>query len=121
MKKRVVIILVVASCLLAVGLFVVSPFTFSTGIYVDAGEPIIVIDEGSAGPVVMRGRTGNYRTGDRILILHDGTMMLSYPAQMNVYFSLRLKKGKAGDVPESVLDSLEEMGWLPGGALGQNQ
>ena len=44
--------------------------------------------------------------------------MLSYPAQMNVYFSLRLKKGKAGDVPESVLDSLEEMGWLPGGALG---
>lgn len=48
-------------------------------------------------------------------------MMLSYPAQMNVYFSLRLKKGKAGDVPESVLDSLEEMGWLPGGALGQNQ
>ena len=121
MKKRVVIILVVASCLLAVGLFVVSPFTFSTGIYVDAGEPIIVFDRGSGEPIVIRGRIGDFRTGDRILILHDGTMMLSYPAQMNVYFSLRLKKGKAGDVPESVLDSLEEMGWLPGGALGQNQ
>ena len=121
MRKRTVIILLTGICLLAVGLFVVSPFTFSTGIYVDAGEPIIVFDEGSVGPVVMRGRTGNYRTVDRILILHDGTMMLSYPAQMNVYFSLRLKKGKAGDVPESVMDSLEEMGWLPGGALGQNQ
>jgi len=112
MKKRVVIILVVASCLLAVGLFVVSPFTFSTGIYVDAGEPIIVFDEGSAGPVVMRGRTGNYRTGDRILILHDGTMMLSYPAQMNVFFCIRLEKGDEASVPEEVMESLKELGWL---------
>lgn len=121
MKKRAVIILSAGICLLAAGLFAVSPFTFSTGIYVDADDPIIVFDGGSGEPVVMRGRTGSYRTGDRILILHNGTMMLSYPAQMNVYFSIRLKKGDISNVPQAVLDSLEEMGWLWGGALGQDQ
>ena len=53
-------------------------------------------------------------------IIHNGTMMLSYPAQMNVYFCIRLKKGDASDVSESVMEMLEEMGWLRGGTIGQN-
>ncbi len=121
MRKPVVIIIVAAVCLLAAGLFVLSPFTFSTGIYIAADSPIIVFEQGSGEPVVIHGRIGNYQTGDRILILHDGTMMLSYPAQMNVYFSIRLKKGDITQVPQSTLDALEEMGWLTGGRFEQNQ
>lgn len=119
MKKKFIIILIALICVAGAGLFALSPFTFSTGIYIEADEGIIVFDKGSGEPVVIRGRTRNFRTGDRILVLHDGTMMLSYPAQMNVYFSMRLKKGDISDVPQSALDSLEEMGWL-GGGLGQN-
>lgn len=120
MKKKVIVIIIALICLAAAGLFALSPFTFSTGIYIHAGEDIIVFDKGSGEPVVIRGGIGNFRTGDRILVLHDGTMMLSYPAQMNVYFSIRLKKGDISDVPQSALDSLEEMGWLSGGGFGQN-
>lgn len=111
MKKKFIIILIALICLAAAGLFALSPFTFSTGIYINANDDIIVFDRGSGEPIVIRGRIGDFRTGDRILILHDGTMMLSYPAQMNVYFSIRLKKGDVSNVPRSVLDSLEEMGW----------
>lgn len=121
MRKPVVITIVAVIGLLAVGLFALSPFTFSTGIYIAADSPMIVFEQGSGEPVVIHGRIGNFQTGDRILIVHDGTMMLSYPAQMNVYFSICLKKGDITRVPQSALDALEEMGWLTGGRLGQDQ
>lgn len=121
MRKRIVIILLATVCLLAAGLFVISPFTVSIGTYIAADRPLIVLDKGSGEPIVMQGGSWDYGTGDRVLILHNGTMMLSFPAQMNVYLCIRLKKGDISNVPESVLDSLEEMGWLSGGGLGQNQ
>ena len=98
-------------------------FKADTVIYIDAGEPIIIFDRGE--PVVMLGRKegmfSGLRTGDRILILHDGTMMLSYPAQMSVHFCIRLKKGDVSDVPEAAMEQLREMGWLEEEAFGQNQ
>ncbi len=121
MRKRIVIVLLAAVCILVAGLFVLSPFRFGTGIYIAADSPMILLDNGSGEPVVMHGGSRDYQTGDKVLILHNGTMMLSYPAQMSVYLCVRLKKGDARDVPQSVLDSLEEMGWLSGGELGQNQ
>ncbi len=60
-------------------------------------------------------------TGDKILVFHNGCMMLSYPAQLNVSFCIRLKKGDVSDVPEGVLESLEEMGFIRGGSFGKNQ
>lgn len=121
MRKRTVIVLLAIAYLFAAGLFVLSPFTFSTGTYIAADSPMIVLDGGSGEPVAMQGGSWDYGTGDRVLILHDGTMMLSYPAQMNVYLCIRLKKGDISKVPESVLDLLEEMGWISGGRLGQDQ
>lgn len=117
MRKKVLIVILAIFCLLMVVLLVWQPFKFSTGIYIAAESPIILFDNGSGEPVVMLGRTGDemfadLQTGDRILILHDGTMMLSYPAQMNVFFCIRLKKGDISDVPEGTMGLLEEMGWL---------
>lgn len=121
MRKKILILIAAIVCLVAAGLFVFSPFSFSTGTYIAADASFIVFEQGSGEPVVMHGRVGNFQTGDRILILHNGTMMLSYPAQINVYFSIRLKKGDISQIPQDVLDSLEEMGWLTGGKLGQDQ
>ena len=101
-------------------------FKMDTGIYIAADSPFILFDNGAGEPVIMRGPEGKdgmfskLQTGDRILIVHNGAMMLSYPAQINVLFCIRLKKGDISDVPEGVMDSLEEMGWIRGGTFGQN-
>ena len=108
---------VVLLCILVGGILLWGPVRVNTGIYIEAGEPMVVFPGGSGEPVVMRcGRDndkmfGKMRTGDKILVFHDGRMMLSYPAQMNVFFCLRLKRGDISDVPEGVLESLERMGW----------
>lgn len=123
MRRKVIIAALILTGLLAVaaGVFALGPFRFSTGIYIAADSPVILLDKGSGEPIVMQGGSWAYQTGDRVLILHNGTMMLSYPAQMNVYFCIRLKKGDASDVPEETLKTLEEMGWLEGKTFGQTQ
>lgn len=128
MRKKGIIILMIVLCaaVLLGGLLFFSLFQADTGIYIGADSPFILFDHGSGEPVIMlppKGKESMFSklsTGDRILIIHNGTMMLSYPAQMNVYFCIRLKKGDASDVPESVMEVLEEMGWLRGGTIGQN-
>lgn len=129
MRKKRIIVLVVGVFLAAViaGLLVLSPFRTDTGIYIAAGSPFILFDRGSGEPVIMlcpEGKDNMFsklKTGDKILIVHNGTMMLSYPAQMNVYFCIRLKKGDVSDVPEGVMESLEEMGWKQGGTIGDEK
>lgn len=118
MRKKVLIAAgLIEVCVLAAVLLIWQPLKASTGTYIAAGSPVIVFDGGSGEPVVMLGRTGsemfsNLQTGDRILIIHDGTMMLSYPAQMNVRFCVRLRKGDESSVPEEAMESLRELGWL---------
>lgn len=129
MRKRRGIIVAAVVLFLAVllaGMLIWGPFRFATGTYIAAESPFLLFDGGSGEPVVMVNGTGKedafakLRTGDKVLVVHNGTMMLSYPAQMDIYFCIRLKKGDASDIPKSVLESLEEMGWIQGGALGQD-
>ncbi|HBA46327.1 MAG TPA: hypothetical protein DCZ91_00700 [Lachnospiraceae bacterium] len=124
-KKRNFIILagILFFSFLFAGVILLSPFRTDTGIFIAAGSPFILFDGGSGEPVIMLCPEGKdnmlskLKTGDKILIVHNGTMMLSYPAQMNVYFCIRLKKGDVSDVPEGVMESLEEMGWKQGGTI----
>lgn len=117
----------VSLCILAGVVWFWGPVRADTGIYIAADEPIVVFNGGSGEPVVMRTGEGNskmfqkLRTGDKILVFHDGRMMLSYPAQLNVFFCIRLKKGESSDLPEGVLKSLEEMGWIRGGSFGKGE
>lgn len=127
MRKKGWLIAAGMVCVLVGGIILRSPLHADTGIYIDAGESFVVFEGGSGEPVVMRSGQGNdkmfrkLQTGDRILVFHDGTMMLSYPAQMNILFCIRLKKGDVSALPEGVMESLEEMGWIQGGAFGQDQ
>jgi len=83
----------------------------------DNGVYLIILEDHS--PVVMTDRSKEAKlfrglqTGDRIRILHDG-IRESYPGQADVYRVRLMEKGSAADIPESVLRTLEQLGWLGG-------
>ena len=126
-RRKWLIAAVIPTCVLIGGILLWKPIRADMGIYIEAGEPIVVFHGGFREPIVMRSTAGNHdmfkklRTGDKILVFHNGCMMLSYPAQLNVSFCISLKKGDVSDVPEGVLESLEEMGFIRGGSFGKNQ
>lgn len=66
-------------------------------------------------PVALSGKTAfarfaEYRTGDRLLVLHDG-ILETYPGRTGAYLTLRLPKGDVAAVPQEILSALTEMGW----------
>ena len=88
---------------------------FSTGRYLEAdnGSKMVVVDN---SPKVMLNRTNrdifkNLETGDKILVIH-GAIAESYPAQTGVYAIFKLDGGSISDIPQAVIDSLTELGWL---------
>ncbi len=56
-------------------------------------------------------RFSSYKDGDTVLILHNG-IAESYPASTAVYFSVKLKNGSASEIPEDVIASLKDLGWI---------
>ena len=117
-KKRIRIgaICVIAILLLGAVVLVKNNISISTGtcIAADNGEYLVVLGQ---SPVVMHQHTGKktvfsgLNTGDKILILHDG-IDTSYPGQTGLYFLLKLSDGEESDVPEKIMDELQELGWL---------
>ena len=88
---------------------------FSTGRYLEAdnGSNMMVVYN---SPNVMLNRTNrdifkNLETGDKILVIHGATAE-SYPAQTGVYAIFKLGGGSISDIPQTVIDSLTELGWL---------
>lgn len=120
MKKSIVIpiALFVFICILAALLLAVVSYRglgFSEGIYLrtDKGSNMIIMGN---DPIVMSNRTNrdifkNIDSGDRILILHDG-IQESYPGGTGVYALFKRAEGKPEDIPEDVILSLAEMGWV---------
>ena len=66
-------------------------------------------------PVALSGKTAfarfdEYRTGDRLLVLHDG-ILETYPGRTGAYLAIRLHKGDVAAIPQEILSALTEMGW----------
>lgn len=88
----------------------------STGccLVTERGDCLIILED---SPVVMGNRTGRenafsqLETGDRIWILHDG-IQETYPGKTGVYLIVRTRDGDITNIPEQVLDSLRELGWI---------
>ena len=106
------ILFVIATCLIYM---IVQDLGFSTGRYLEAnnGSDIMVVDN---SPNVMLNRTNrdifkNLKTGDKILVIHGATAE-SYPGQTGVYAIFKLGGGSISDIPQAVIDSLTELGWL---------
>lgn len=114
-------------CILMGVMWFLKPVHADVGFYIAAEEPMVVFRGRYWEPVVMRSSAENRRrfqklhTGDKILVFHDGRMMLSYPAQLNVYLCIRLRKGDVSDLPEGGSEALEEMGWIQGGSFGKSE
>ena len=118
MKKKVVIgvIIGMAVLLLAVVIwFANRGFSFSTVRCIETRQSYMMVLDNS--PITMSNHSWNKElfedldTGDKILVLHDG-IAESYPGQTAVYFCVRLEEGAATDVPETVISSLEELGYV---------
>lgn len=108
------ILVVIATCLIYM---IVQGLGFSTGRYIetDNGSNIVVVYN---SPDVMLNRTNrnifkNLKTGDKILVVHGATAE-SYPGQTGVYAIFKLGGGSISDIPQTVIDSLTELGWLNG-------
>ena len=119
MKKKIWIPVVIVLVFILLAGIVFSRFvTMAIGTYIENG--VVVFDRSQENPVVMLNQTGNQNafsnlhTGDRVLVLHDNSMMLSYPAQINVFVCLRLKKGDLSNIPESLMKELVDMGLVQG-------
>lgn len=114
-------------CILMGVMWFLNPAYAGVGFYIAAEEPMVAFQGRYGEPVVMRSseeyckRFQKLHTGDKILVFHDGRMMLSYPAQLNVHLCIRLRKGDVSDLPEGVSEALEEMGWIRGGSFGKSE
>lgn len=79
-----------------------------------SGDYLLIDD---TGPITMSDRSEGkdlfegLRTGDKILILHDG-ICESYPGQTGVYGCTLLERGTLEDVPAQILMDLGAMGWI---------
>lgn len=123
MKKKVLVVISIIVCLLAVGVFLLAGHNISpdTGYYLraDNGSHIVMIDD---SPIVMSLRTGNEKrfdgleSGDKIFILHDG-IQETYPGGTGVYFLMKLSDGDMSNISETAHRQLCEMGWLSAESL----
>lgn len=74
---------------------------------------MLILDQ---SPILLSDRTGknspfdSLKSGDRILVLHDG-IQESYPARTGVYALWKTGSGTVSDLPQSVLNTLAELGW----------
>ena len=114
MKKKILITLSAIVCVIAIGLFILAGKSISpsVGLYLQADNADMLILDNS--PISMSGNDDifeKYESGDKILVFHDG-ILESYPAQTRAYFVMKLADGEMSDIPETVLISLDELGWM---------
>ena len=115
MKKKILVIVSVIVCVVAIGVFILAGKNISpsVGQYLRADNSDMIILDNS--PIVMSARNDNmfekHENGDKILIFHDG-IQESYPGSTRVYFSIKFADGQISDISETVLRQLYEMGWI---------
>ncbi|MBO5935281.1 MAG: hypothetical protein J6Q94_07305 [Clostridia bacterium] len=115
MKKKILVIVSVIVCVVAIGVFILAGKNISpsVGQYLRADNSDMIILDNS--PIVMSTRNDNmfekHENGDKILVFHDG-INESYPGSTGVYLSVKLADGHISDISETVLRQLYEMGWI---------
>ena len=113
-KRRIGIVAAVILLLLILGSVAICRgmgSSFSTGrvMRTSCGGCVLLLD---GSPVELTGKDsfGDLQTGDKILVLR-GLIRETYPGSTDAHFVLRLKKGSSKDIPASVIEDLDSMGW----------
>ena len=114
-KKWMLCVGVLALVLLMFGVMTAKHLSVRVGtcIKTENGGCMLLMED---SPVVLSGKTAfarfdEYRTGDRLLVLHDG-ILETYPGRTGAYLVIRLHKGDAAAIPQEILAALTEMGWM---------
>ena len=117
MKKVFISVIIAALVLLAlfVGAYFMSGHPGLTKAYYlegNNGAHFMIIE---GGPIVMHtddeSAFDGLSSGDRILVLHGGVRE-SYPGSTDITAVFRLGGGSLEDIPENIISSLAELGWL---------
>lgn len=125
MKKKIIVILstilailllLFAICFVGFGIASFNGYSISEGrvLITDTGSYMIIMDN---SPIEMSNQSKNEEifkgltSGDKILIVHDG-IEESYPGGTGVYFCKKLYDGEYKDLPEQVIVSLIELGYI---------
>ncbi len=121
MKKKKLLIFVVIIILIPILFFSIltaladKGYGISQGRYLEAknGQPMLILDN---SPIQLSERKDKisferFDIGDEILVVHDG-IEESYPGRTSVYAVLKLNDGTADDIPQTVINSLVELGWV---------
>ena len=118
--KKIWKIVGIAAAILLVGcavLFIVcagNNCSLSTGRFFMADNGSVMLLDDYGATVLYAQKAGIFEklnNGDKILVLHGG-IEESYPARTRAYYCIRLEEGRNEDLPENVLSSLRELGWL---------
>lgn len=114
-KKWMISVGVLILALLVFGVMTVKNLSFRVGtcIKTENGGCMLLMGD---SPVALSGKTAfarfeEYRTGDRLLVLHDG-ILETYPGRTRAYLTLRLHKGDVAAIPQEVRNALTQMGWM---------
>ena len=111
------IIVIAAALALIFGMKYFSGSELDTGRVVkcDGGVYVIAYDDGQflqMNSSASRLLFDPLETGDKILIVRSSAIALSYPGQCYVKLCFTLSKGTVDDVPTSVINELERIGWI---------
>lgn len=114
-KKSIKIIAITFGAILAIvliGLAIIflngNQFTVARCIVTENGSLYMVYDD---SPVKLNYDGGKeYKTGDKLLIVHQSAFAESYPEQTRTYFVMKLGSGTLEDIPQKALDVLIETG-----------
>lgn len=120
MKKKLATVIPIAFVALAVlaAVFYANAKSLSVSkgicLVADNGSYLMIDENGSPIQMSNSDRTEIFdglKTGDEILVLHDG-IMESYPARTGVYYLVKTGEGKEKQIPQATVDSLMELGWI---------
>lgn len=94
--------------LLAVIILTGNQISIARCIVADNGSLYMVYDD---SPVHLNyNKDTDYRTGDKLLIVHQSAFAESYPEQTRAYFIMKIGSGSEEDIPQKAFDVLIETG-----------
>ncbi|MBQ3200160.1 MAG: hypothetical protein IJB67_07345 [Firmicutes bacterium] len=114
MKRKLLLAVSFVICILLVGIAASGILHIAphTGLYLSAanGEHLVVVNR---TPIIMspQNRFDDLQDGDRLLVF-IGDVATSFPAEAKVYAHFKLGKGDLSDLPENILNELEQSGWV---------
>lgn len=120
MKKKIIITVAIICAVFVLGISA-GTFLMNSSIGISTGH-VLISENGACflikgnSPVRLSDYSENgvfpeLKTGDRVLVVHDG-IAESYPASTLCRFCIKTGNGSISDIPEEVISSMTQLGWL---------